>query len=70
MRVLTVEEMRQAEAAADAGGLSFARMMENAGSAVAQEMTGAPDRAGSQRAHARWARQQRWGRAGRRPLSA
>ena len=39
MRVLTVQEMRQAEAAADAGGLSFARLMENAGSAVAQEMT-------------------------------
>ncbi len=36
MRILTVEQMRQVEAAADAGGHSYAEMMERAGRAVAQ----------------------------------
>ncbi len=35
MKVVTVEQMRAIERAADAGGLSYARMMENAGRAVA-----------------------------------
>jgi NAD(P)H-hydrate epimerase len=38
MKIVTVQQMRQAEADANAAGLSFARMMENAGSAVAQEI--------------------------------
>jgi len=36
MKVVTTEEMRRIEKAADAGGLSFATMMENAGRAVAE----------------------------------
>ncbi len=35
MKVVTVEQMRAIERAADAGGLSYATMMENAGRAVA-----------------------------------
>lgn len=38
MRVLTVAQMRQAEAAADAAGHTYARMMERAGQAVAREI--------------------------------
>lgn len=36
MKVVTVEQMRAIEQAADAGGLSYATMMENAGQAVAR----------------------------------
>ncbi len=36
MRIVTVEQMRHIEQAADAGGLSYATMMENAGHAVAE----------------------------------
>lgn len=36
MKIVTVEEMRQTEKAADASGLSYAAMMENAGRAVAE----------------------------------
>ena len=36
MKVVTTDEMRRIEKAADAGGLSFATMMENAGRAVAE----------------------------------
>ncbi len=36
MKVVTTEQMREIEQAADAGGLSYATMMENAGRAVAQ----------------------------------
>ncbi len=36
MKVVTTEEMRRIERAADAGGLSYATMMENAGQAVAE----------------------------------
>jgi len=36
MKVLTTEEMRRIEREADAGGLSYATMMENAGRAVAE----------------------------------
>ena len=36
MKIVTVKEMREIEQAADAGGLSYATMMENAGCAVAQ----------------------------------
>ena len=35
LKVVTVEQMRAIEQAADAGGLSYATMMENAGRAVA-----------------------------------
>ncbi|MCS6964910.1 MAG: NAD(P)H-hydrate dehydratase [Thermoflexus sp.] len=38
MKVLTVAQMRQAEAAADAAGHTYARMMERAGHAVATEI--------------------------------
>jgi len=38
MKIVTVEQMRQMERQADAGGLSFATMMENAGRAVAMEI--------------------------------
>lgn len=38
MNVLTVAQMRQAEAAADAAGHTYARMMERAGRAVASEI--------------------------------
>ncbi len=43
MRVLTVEEMRRVEAAADAGGHSYADMMERAGHAVAQALLARQD---------------------------
>ncbi len=36
MKIVTTEEMRRIEIAADAGGLTFDQMMENAGRAVAQ----------------------------------
>ncbi|UCC62320.1 MAG: hypothetical protein JSV36_16310 [Anaerolineae bacterium] len=36
MKIVTVEEMRRIERAADAGGLSYETMMENAGRAVAE----------------------------------
>ncbi len=36
IKIVTTEEMRQIETAADAGGVSFAQMMENAGRAVAE----------------------------------
>ena len=36
MKVVTTDEMRRIEKVADAGGLSFATMMENAGRAVAE----------------------------------
>ncbi len=36
MKIVTTEEMRRIETAADAGGLSFDQMMENAGRAVAE----------------------------------
>ena len=36
MRIVTVKEMRQIEKTADAGGLSYADMMESAGRAVAE----------------------------------
>ncbi len=36
LKIVTTEEMRKIETAADAGGLTFDQMMENAGSAVAQ----------------------------------
>ncbi len=36
MKIVTTEEMRHIETAADAGGLSFDQMMENAGRAVAE----------------------------------
>jgi len=36
IKVVTTEEMRQIENAADAGGVTFAQMMENAGRAVAE----------------------------------
>ncbi len=39
MKIVTVREMRRAEAASSADGLSYAKMMEAAGSAVAQEIT-------------------------------
>ena len=39
MKVVTSQQMQQAEALADAAGLSYARMMENAGSAAAQQIT-------------------------------
>ncbi|MEW6567554.1 MAG: NAD(P)H-hydrate dehydratase [Chloroflexota bacterium] len=35
-KIVTVEEMRAIESAADAGGLTYAQMMENAGRAVAE----------------------------------
>ena len=38
MKVVTVEQMQAIERAADAAGVSYARMMENAGRAVAQEL--------------------------------
>lgn len=38
IKVVTVEQMRQIEAAADASGLSYAEMMENAGRAVASRV--------------------------------
>lgn len=38
IRVVSVEEMRKIEAAADAGGVSYAEMMENAGTAVARRV--------------------------------
>lgn len=38
MKVVTTEEMRRIEKEADAGGLSYATMMENAGCAVAEEI--------------------------------
>jgi ADP-dependent NAD(P)H-hydrate dehydratase / NAD(P)H-hydrate epimerase len=38
MKVVTIQEMKAAESAADSGGFSYARMMENAGSAVAQDI--------------------------------
>ena len=44
-KVVTVQEMREIEKAADAGGLTYDRMMENAGRAVAEavlERIGAP----------------------------
>ena len=37
-KILTVEQMRALEAAVDASGLTYAQMMENAGSAVAKEI--------------------------------
>ncbi len=37
-KVVSVEQMRQIEAAADANGVSYAEMMENAGSAVARRV--------------------------------
>lgn len=36
MKIVTVEQMRHIEQAADAGGLSYATMMENAGRAIAE----------------------------------
>jgi hydroxyethylthiazole kinase-like uncharacterized protein yjeF len=38
MKIVTVEEMRHIEQSADAGGLSYDTMMENAGRAVAEAM--------------------------------
>lgn len=38
LKVVSVEKMRQIEAAADASGLSYDQMMQNAGSAVAQRV--------------------------------
>ncbi len=38
MKITTTEQMREIERAADAQGLAYATMMENAGRAVAQEM--------------------------------
>lgn len=38
IRVVSVEEMRKIEAAADAAGVSYAEMMENAGTAVARRV--------------------------------
>lgn len=38
MKIVTVEEMRYIEQTADAGGLSYATMMENAGRATAEAM--------------------------------
>ncbi len=38
IKVVSVEQMRQIEAAADAAGVSYAEMMENAGSAVARRV--------------------------------
>ena len=35
IKVVSVEQMRQIEAAADAAGISYAEMMENAGTAAA-----------------------------------
>jgi ADP-dependent NAD(P)H-hydrate dehydratase / NAD(P)H-hydrate epimerase len=47
IKVVSVEKMRQIEAAADAGGLTYATMMQNAGGAVArrvlQILAGRPD---------------------------
>ncbi len=46
MKIVSTEEMRRIETAADAGGLSFEQMMENAGRAVAEaidEWIGAED---------------------------
>ncbi len=46
LKIVTTEEMRRIEQAADAGGLTFDRMMENAGRAVAEaidEWIGAED---------------------------
>lgn len=46
IKVVTTEEMRQIESAADASGVTFAQMMENAGRAVAEaigEWIGAKD---------------------------
>ena len=40
MRIVTVEEMRQIEQSADAGGLSYDTMMENAGRAIASAIAG------------------------------
>lgn len=37
IKIVTVEQMRQIEAAADAGGLSYTTMMENAGRATAEQ---------------------------------
>jgi len=39
MKILTAQEMRHVEALTDAAGTSYAQMMENAGSSVAQEIT-------------------------------
>src|SRR5512136_2865427 len=46
LKIVTTEEMRRIEKAADAGGLTFDQMMENAGRAVAEaidEWVGAED---------------------------
>jgi len=40
LKIVTTEEMRRIETAADAGGLSFDQMMENAGRAVAEAIDG------------------------------
>jgi hydroxyethylthiazole kinase-like uncharacterized protein yjeF len=40
MKITTTEQMREIERAADAQGLTYATMMENAGRAVAREMQG------------------------------
>jgi len=39
-KIVTVEQMRKIEQAADEGGLTYARMMENAGMAIAQAILG------------------------------
>jgi len=45
MRILTVEEMRRVEAAADESGHSYAEMMERAGRCVAEAITDMADQA-------------------------
>ncbi len=49
MKVVTTEEMRRIEREADAGGLSYATMMENAGRAVAESCPPFPPNFGGER---------------------
>ena len=57
MRILTVDEMRQVEAAADASGHSYAEMMEWAGRVVAQAWIRQAHHRWIRQAHHRWIRQ-------------
>ena len=70
IKVVSVEQMRQIEAAADAAGISYAEMMENAGKAVALRvldiLAATPRSGGSARHPADRSRQQRRRWSGRR----
>ena len=48
MKVVTVEQMQAIERAADSAGVSYARMMENAGRAMAQELLARSELTGKQ----------------------